>query len=98
MRRVEPRRAATTRRERGPSGALGDEGVLVHDGQVVELEARAGQGVVDGVGIERPVGEQQGARGRDDDVLRGRPGAAGGRGAGQQRAVEVRRRRRAAPA
>ena len=93
MRRVEPRRAATTRRERGPSGALGDERVLVHDGEVVELEARAGERLVDRVGVEGAVREQQGARRRDDDVLGRRAGRARGGRAGEQRAVQVRRHR-----
>ena len=72
-----------------PERALRDEGVRVHDGEVVEFEARPGESVVDRVGVERPVREQKGAGGRDDDVLRGRSGLAGGRGAGEQRAVEV---------
>ncbi len=72
-----------------PQVALGDERVLVHDGEVVELEARAGESFVDRIGVERPVGQQQGAGGRDDDVLRGCARRARSGGAGQQRAVQV---------
>ena len=80
-----------------PEVALGDEGVRVHDGEVVELEVRAGESVVDRVGVEPPAGSSRALVAATTTSFAAAP-VAGGRGAGEERAVEVRRHRALRPA
>ena len=91
MRRVEPRRAATTSRDRGPSAPSGRR--CPRRRRRGSRAAKRGRARASSIasGSSGPPGRRRALVAATTTSFAAAPGAAGGRGAGEQRAVEVRR-------